>query len=458
MDMTPPRARATEHVPDVLPNRQRRTTINQKVRESAARLTMISDTANQFLRRSALLHTARVQSEARPWRTVNTDRVVLVAVHTMASLMRLEDIIPLVQVDRRVQLVYTQVPDELGDGVAQWLRHLEVRVIPWEEATTKWSFDLVIAASLHQIERIQAGYRLAVPHGAGYNKLWPLLDWLGDKEDRPVYGLDRRSLLHNGEPVFDALVLPHPDHLLTLARQCPESLPAAVLAGDPCLDRLRASLPDRERYRERLGTRPGQILVAVASTWGPQSLLATHRELLLRLPAELPANHRVIATVHPAVWAEHGARSVRAWLRDVRDAGVDLVDVGEDWRGLVSAADLLIADHSSVAVYSAAVGVPLLLSHFADDEVDPNSVMNELAQVSPILDHTKPLYQQLTDARLARPVQWVMAAERVSAVPGSSAMILRETLYRLLDLDEPDITAAWPQVPAPRVVQDLRLL
>lgn len=461
MDVTPQRQDATEPVPDGLPSRLRRPSISiRNLKPSGARWTAIGESANQLLRRSwpsLPLQTGRVQSEANPFSTIGTHRVVLVAVHTMACLMRLEDIVPLIEADRRVQLVYTPVPDELGRGVENRLRALEVPVIAWEDAVRR-SFDLVISASLHQMERIRAGYRLAVPHGAGYNKLWPLQDWFDDQDDRPVYGLDRRSLMHNGRPVFDALVLPHPDHLTTLERQCPESLPAAVLAGDPCLDRLRASLLDRETYRDRLGIRPGQTLVAVASTWGPRSLLATQPDLLLRLPAELPGNHRVIATLHPAVWAEHGARQVRIWMREVRDAGVDLIDVDEDWRGLISAADLLIADHSSLAVYTAAIGIPLLLNHVATEEIDPNSIMNELAHVSPILDHTKPLYEQLLNARTAPPIQWIAAAERVSDAPGSSAMILRETLYRLLDLGEPDLIARWQQVPVPRMVRDVSLI
>ncbi|MBP2323012.1 hypothetical protein JOF56_003397 [Kibdelosporangium banguiense] len=390
----------------------------------------------------------------RPWRTVNVERVVLVAAHTVASLMRLEDIIPLIEVDPRVQLVFTQVPDELGNGVERRLRNLDVRVVPWEEATQS-SFDLAISASLHQMERIQARYRFAAPHGAGYNKLWPLLDWDGAREDRPVYGLDRRSLMHNGQPVFDAIVLPHHDHLTTLEKQCPESVPAAVMAGDPCLDRLVASLPDREAYRSRMGVRKGQVLVAVASTWGPQSLMATRRDLLLRLPAELPGNHKVIATVHPAVWAEHGARQVRVWLRDVRETGVDLIDVGEDWRALVTAADVLVADHSSVSVYAAAVGLPVLLSHFAKDEVDPNSIMAELARLSPRLDLDRSLFEQVLAARMSPPVQWSAAFERVSAAPGGSASLLRETLYRLLGLDQPDLAARWTRVPVPKMVNDI---
>jgi hypothetical protein len=55
---------------------------------------------------------------------------------------------------------------------------------------------------------------------------------------------------------------------------------------------------------------------------------------------------------------------------------------------------------------------------------------------------------------MAPPVQWVAAAERVSAAPGTSARILRETLYRLLGLIEPTLTARWSHVPVPRMVQD----
>lgn len=453
MDLTPNSAQESDSPPDGLPGRARWAS-TRLAKASAERLTTLRHSAaGQLIKRSMPAQVGRVQSEARPWRTVNVERVALVAVHTVASLMRLEDILPLIEIDPRVQLVFTQVPDELGDGVEHRLRNLEVRVIPWEEATRQ-SFDLVISASLHQMERVQARHRFAVPHGAGYNKLWPLLDWTGDKDDRPVYGLDRRSLLHNGRPVFDAILLPHSDHLDTLQRQCPEALPAAVMAGDPCLDRLVASLPDREVYRSKLGVRHGQTLVAVASTWGTQSLLATKRDLLLRLPNELPANHKVIATLHPAVWAEHGARQVRVWLRDMREAGVDLIDVGEDWRGLVTAADILIADHSSVAVYATAIGVPLLLSHFAEDEVDPNSVMAELAWLSPMLDQLQPLYPQLLAAREASPIQWGTAAERLSTAPGESALILRRKLYEMLALEEPSSTARWTQVPTPRLVHD----
>ncbi|GAB3903401.1 hypothetical protein GCM10029964_095280 [Kibdelosporangium lantanae] len=163
---------------------------------------------------------------------MNTERAVLVGVHTPTSLLRLEDITLLLEDDPRIQLIYTQVPDQLGNGVAQQLQQLEVRTIPWQEARRQ-TFDLTISASLHQMGDVAAAHRFTAPHGAGYNKLWP--DWATEPGgERQVYGLDRRSLLDDdNQPIFDAIVLPHDDHLATLTRQCPEAVTAAVVAETP---------------------------------------------------------------------------------------------------------------------------------------------------------------------------------------------------------------------------------
>jgi hypothetical protein len=390
------------------------------------------------------------EPEHRHWHTMGVDRTVLVAVHTITSLIRLDDLVTSLEEDPRVQLIYTQVPDRFGEGVDKRLRDMEVRVIPWEEATSR-VFDLVVAACLHRLEDLPANARFAAAHGAGYNKLWPAWAWPGGGDDRPVYGLDRASLLHEGTPVVDALILPHPDHLTTLKRQCPESVQNAVVAGDPCYDRFLACRAQQAHYRQRLGIRDGQVLVAVSSTWGQNSLLARHRDLLVRLASELPNNHRVIATVHPAVWAEHGPRQVRTWFREAHNVGLNLVDAYEDWRGLLAAADFLVADHSSLSAYAAGAELPVLFSHFAEGEVDANSIMAELAQQSPRLQEGMPLVEQLAAARDAQVAQRKVTYDRLAARKGMSAEIVRETLYRQLGLPEMPQPARWPLVPEPRL-------
>lgn len=369
------------------------------------------------------------------WSTRPALRTVVVSVHTVATLTRLQDVIGLVESDPRVQLVYTQVPDQLGNGVDWWLRRLGARVMPWSEIP-KESFDLALAASLHELSAVQAR-RLVLPHGAGFIKVWQDSVLPGLVTRNQVYGLDDFSLLdEHGEVVPTSLVLPHSINLETLRRQCPKAVPVAVVAGDPCYDSMVASLHRREQFRRELAVRPGQKLVVLASTWGRQSLFGARLDLYTSLMSTLPADHRVIGVVHPAVWAEHGPRQVLAWLSEARARGVDVVAPGGDWRPLVIAADWVIGDHSSVSVYGAAIGVPFTLAQYPRDEIDSGSVMADLAEVSPRLSSGAPA-GQLAAAREAVPRQQKVAAEGVSSEPGRAAEILRREMYRLMDLEEP---------------------
>ncbi len=139
--------------------------------------------------------------------------------------------------------------------------------------------------------------------------------------------------------------------------------PVAVVAGDPCYDRLAASLPSRDIYRRALGVR-GRKLVAVTSTWGPGSLLQRHRDLLPRLAGDLPGErYRVAAIVHPNVWHWHGPRQVTVWYADCVRRGLILVRPEDGWRGVLAASDVVIGDHGAVTCYATA-GVPVLLASY----------------------------------------------------------------------------------------------
>jgi hypothetical protein len=303
------------------------------------------------------------------------------------------------------------------------------------------------------MEFLHAKRRFAAPHGCGYGKQYPSWAWPAT-ETPPVYGLDRQSLLdQNGQSVFDAVMLSHTDQLPVLIKQCPEATHAAVIGGDPALDRLIASQPFRERYRLDLNVRRRQTLVAVASTWGGDSLLARFPDLPTRLLRELPADHRVIMTIHPAAWYEHGPRQMRAYLRDAREAGLDLVGPGADWRPLLAAADVAISDHTSLTSYAAAAGVPVLLSHYAEDEIAPGSLIAELARHSPRLSPDTPLVSQLEAARQARPTQQEIGIRRVSSVRGRSAAVVRQSLYNLMALAEPSTPPRVDHVPPGRLDQ-----
>lgn len=396
----------------------------------------------------------RTESDTGLWNTRDTVRTALVAVHTVTALMRLLVVVKLIEADDRIKVVYTRVPDQFGDGVEWWLTALGAKVISWPEATHT-RFDLVLAASLHRLEDLH-GRRLAMPHGAGYIKQWPTrTNGDGSQPAFQTYGLDADSLVHEGKVVVDRLVLSHVDQVTKLDQQCPQAVRHAVVGGDPSYDRLLVSKPYRDIYRRALSVRDEQTLVVVSSTWGRDSLFGAHKDVLSRLMRELRADQRVVLTLHPAIWAEHGDRQVMEWLRPVRDAGLDVIGPRSDWCGVLVAADLMIGDYSSMSVYGAAIGLPLLLSPFPAHRIDPASVMTELAKCSPQLCPNTVLLPQLQAADRARAQQRTVASKRVSSVAGMSASILRQVMYELLDLPELAGLPRQQRAPDPEVIHDI---
>jgi hypothetical protein len=273
-----------------------------------------------------------------------------------------------------------------------------------------------------------------------------------------VYGLDAQRLLHNGSVVPAAIVLAHQADLAILARTCPEALPAASVVGDPCYDLLVASVGQRPAYRRALGVTERQKLVAVISTWGTHSLFGHANGLLPQLVAELPGEEfRVVALLHPNVWSGHGNWQVRAWLADCLQQGLGLVPPAADWRGVLVAADWIIADHGSLGVYGAAVDVPLVLAGFPQHraglparvagfrghDVDHGSPSALLAATAPRLHPGWPLQGQLSRAAASySSSRYEQVAARITSQPGRFDQNMRRLMYRLLRLRQPAVISA----------------
>lgn len=371
--------------------------------------------------------------------TFPRERTVLAAVHTLASLARLDLSLSVLAGDPRIALVHTTVPDQLGAGVGAALDRAGARVVPWAQARLMRA-DLVIGASPHQLDHVIARKRVVVPHGGGYNKRWQRWNWIGPTSTPPTYGLDRQSLLYwDGEPVFDAVLLTHADQLDILRDQCPEAESRAFVGGDIVYDSLVAAEAGhvRLRLRNALGVWPGQKLVVLASTFGGDSLLATCFGELRDLVAGLPCDHRAVLVMHSGVWSHHGHRPVLDNLRAARAAGLDVVEVGHDWRGLVLSADYVVSDASSIGLYAAALGIPVLTTDLPSHVLDQHSALADVVANGPALDPRAPLLGQLCAAREAGAARSAIARQRVSSEPARAARLLRAKLYELLDLAEP---------------------
>lgn len=209
------------------------------------------------------------------------------------------------------------------------------------------------------------------------------------------------------------------------------------------------SLHSRQRYRNALGADPRRSLVVVTSTWSTNSLLGSWPNLLRRLLAELPVDRfQVAAIMHPNIWQGHGSAQVKLWLADCLRAGLTVIPPLEGWRAALIAADLVVGDFGAVSCYGAAVGRPVLLAVFPEDQIVPGTAVHRLGQIAPRLDHTSSLRAQVEAAIQTHDnMRYAEIAELVTSVPGESARLLRTACYRLMGLAEPATEAIVAELP-----------
>lgn len=387
---------------------------------------------------------------AGQWRTLPVRKRVLVLVHTEVYGRRLQDLLPLLESDLRIEVVFTIAPHAFNGGVAQFLQGLGATVLPWSEAI-RTTFDLALAAGSQGMEQVRAPL-VRISHGGGHMSLarrpaGGAAEHSGPREPGGITGRDH--LTWEGVVVPRAVALAHRDDLRALEQWCPEALPVAEVVGDPTYDRVAASLPFRERYRAELGLGPDQHMVLMTSTWGDRSAFNRLDALVPRLLAELPAHrYRTVMLVHPNVWSLHGHWQVRAWLADCRRAGVTLLPPEADWRGPLIAADSVVSDFGSVGLYATMTGAPILLSRFPHRDANPLSPGMALALAAPSLSPTRPLADQLAYAAAEYPRrEYARIARRISSEPGRFNRNMRRLMYRLLGLGQPAYPPATEPVP-----------
>ncbi|MGW1407719.1 hypothetical protein [Streptomyces sp. NPDC002403] len=410
-----------------------------------------------------------VGDDAARWATRGTCLRVLVVVHNVTAATRLLDVLPLFDDDLRVQLLATCTGSSaFAAGTAELLADTGVPVLPWEQAV-ETRVDLVVSASFGGQLDVFAGRLAILSHGVGYTKRLATPDTGHRTPDTgsgsgsvpaPVFGLAPQWLLSpRGTPVADALVLSHPEQYERLRAACPEAAPSAVLAGDPCYDRILAARPRRERFRRALGVRPGQRLVLLNSTWNPESLFGDGGEvpdgsdvvaaLLSRVADEFPVDeYRFAAVLHPNIWHGHGPGQIRAWLDRARRGGLALIDPLNGWRQALLAADAVIGDHGSVTFYAAALGTPVLLGSVPLHALDPDAPISAFMREAPRLDPDAPLLPQIEEL-MARHRPLPGPAEFTTAVPGESAARLRELFYSMMGVPEPGRPASLEPLPLP---------
>lgn len=375
------------------------------------------------------------------------ERRVLVVAGTVTSTMRLLAVLPLIESDRRVHVVFTHdecSPSTLMAGVPEFLETARVKVIPWGDATLL-TWDLVLTASeKDRVHRLD-GPVVLLPHGAGFQKR--------DVAHGGVAGLGSEFLLgEDGQPKPAVIALSHPEQRDLLASSCPEAADRAVVVGDPCVDVMVANRHRRARYRDALGVGDRRLIV-VSSTWGGESLFGRTPDLLENLLARLPVDaYRCCLLTHPGILAVHGQRQLRAWLGTAVDMGLTVIPTTHRWEPILLSADCVIADQGSMSVYAAALDLPLIMAGGSPEATVSESPVSELARRVPRLAHIDRVREQVESAIDGHePGRYSDVMARAFDKPDATAERLRHLLYQVLDLAEPASPATFGLLPPPVV-------
>ena len=374
-------------------------------------------------------------SRDQHWATRKGVKSVLVMVPYIVAGNRLLDLLPLLEADHRLQVIFTiPEPWESWRATDDFVAAQGGVVLPWAQAR-RGEYDLVLAASQRGIDEV-TGPVLLIPHGGGFAQYRPWRPPDAGHGWSPQVGLGAGQLLREGRVRADSIVLVHDREMDVLAEACPQAVPAAIVAGDIALDRLTASLPFREHYRRGLGVPADRRLVMVTSTWSDRSAYGRHPDLFQRILDELPPERfQVVGVLHPQIWSHHSLWQIRSWLADSLRAGLTLLRPEGSWRAALIAADHVIGDYGSVTGYAAGIGKPVLLAVNGTQPLLPGTPSSVIAEHAPRWDPGSPLVPQLFCGDTAD------VASRVSALlssrPGEAAAILRTEMYRLLGLPEP---------------------
>lgn len=379
---------------------------------------------------------------AERWLTRTGCRRVLAVVPHLTAGTRLADVLPLLEADARVQIAFT-TPDgpDTWPGVDEYLRRSGGLVLPWHQAS-RMRFDLALASSHVGIDELEAPV-LVLPHGTGgiRSRVSP--------HGAGIPGHPRDLLVRDGRVVPEAMVFAHEDDARRMCRVFPEAASRVVVAGDVCYDRIRASMPLRLRYRDSAGIEAHRKLVVISSTWSPHSLFGGNLDLITRLATVLRGpEYRVMVALHPLTWSAHGARQVRAWLAEALEAGIRLLPPEEGWRAALVASDCVLGDHGSVTQYAAGLGKPVLLNPGSVLDVRKGSLADLLWKSASVLDPARSLRGQV-DELLAGGARrrFTTIEKRITSMPGEAAARLREEIYRILGMPEPDRPAEVTPVP-----------
>jgi len=288
-------------------------------------------------------------------------------------------------------------------------------------------WDAIVLAEHAPLRFSRRPPRIIVPHGAVRSKLL--------REGSYFYS--RQFVLWpDGEPVYAAMFDLSEAAADWGVRAVPELRGRVQVTGD-----LRTDQLVRHAQTGRGDEPPAVPTVALMSSWRPDSLYRRLGSTLFEEVARLASggNYRFVVCAHPNLWTE--VRGLRPLARELtalrREPNVDVVGPGEGWELPLAAADVAIADYTSLAASFAALRRPIGFLEGCVEDVGADTVIAALYANAPARIAQAPDLEPAIQALLSADVRNWMEPLMSRAMPhlGRSEQRTREAVASILGLE-----------------------
>jgi len=240
----------------------------------------------------------------------------------------------------------------------------------------------------------------------------------------------------DGEPVYAAMFDLSEAAADWGVRAVPELRGRVQVTGD-----LRTDQLVRHAQTGRGDEPPAVPTVALMSSWRPDSLYRRLGSTLFEEVARLASggNYRFVVCAHPNLWTE--VRGLRPLARELtalrREPNVDVVGPGEGWELPLAAADVAIADYTSLAASFAALRRPIGFLEGCVEDVGADTVIAALYANAPARIAQAPDLEPAIQALLSADVRNWMEPLMSRAMPhlGRSEQRTREAVASILGLE-----------------------
>jgi len=359
--------------------------------------------------------------------------ILLVCNHSLMA-EYLAEVWHLVRADERLKfrlLLRSFVPDRSG-GQEHIREQLPIPVVGlWQAYVRRW--DLIIAPDhVHTalVDRCDCP-TLFVPHGIQGGRLFE-----GEQYTFGKFAYNRR-----GEIRYTRMFAANEANRDIAMALNAKFADVIAVVGNLHDDQMLELAARRDDLRRNLGVQPDEKVVFVLSTWGPDCLFRTIGDAVLAEARKLQLEFRFVLNIHPLEYRPQpaGERVWGEYLRTQRQHGFLVREPTEDWMRYMVACDIVLTDHTSLALHGALLGRPPVYAPVRDELLEPGSLVWRLREIAPtIRADAADLRARLCQALNSFPKDALnRLAREINSCPGSSADRIRDELYSLLTVAPP---------------------